>query len=93
MGWTTEVILQHGLEIFLFTTASRTARGPTQPPIQWVPGPLSPGVKRPVCEGNRLPSSSAEVKYALSYTYTPPYVVMAWCLVNCRIRLHGVERG
>jgi hypothetical protein len=27
---------RRGLEIFLFTTASRTALGPTQPPIQWV---------------------------------------------------------
>jgi hypothetical protein len=32
-----------GLEIFLFTTASRLALGPTQPPIQWVPGPLPLG--------------------------------------------------
>jgi hypothetical protein len=29
-----------GLGISLFTTASRTALGPTQPPIQWVPGVL-----------------------------------------------------
>jgi hypothetical protein len=34
-----------GLVIFLFTTASRTALGPTQPPIQWVSGALSPGGK------------------------------------------------
>jgi hypothetical protein len=32
-----------GLGIFLFTTASRTAMGPTQPPIQWVPAALSWG--------------------------------------------------
>jgi hypothetical protein len=32
-----------GLEIFLFTTVSRTALGPTQPPIQW--GKSGRGVK------------------------------------------------
>jgi hypothetical protein len=33
-------------QIFLLALASRPALGPTQPPIQWVPGVLSPGVKR-----------------------------------------------
>jgi len=33
------------VEIFLFTTASRTALGTTQPPIQWVPGALYMGSK------------------------------------------------
>jgi hypothetical protein len=36
------------LGIFLFTTASRPALVPTQPPIQWVPAALYLGVKRPV---------------------------------------------
>jgi hypothetical protein len=31
--------------IFLFTTASRTALGPAQPPIQWIPGGSFPGSK------------------------------------------------
>jgi hypothetical protein len=36
--------------------------GPTQPPIQWVPGALSLGVKRPGREADHSPPSSAEVK-------------------------------
>jgi hypothetical protein len=124
---------RRGLGIFLFTTASRTALGPTQPPIQWVlvspslgvnrqgreadhsppssaevkewvelyllspnmpswcgaplkhratlpstlpiqwvPGALSLGVKRPECEADQSPPRSAEVKNTWSYTTTPP---------------------
>jgi hypothetical protein len=51
-----------GLGIFLFTTASRTALGPIKPPIRWVPGALSLGVKRPEREAGQSPPSSAEVK-------------------------------
>jgi hypothetical protein len=36
---------QQGLGFLLFATASRTNLGPTQPPIQWVPGALSLGDK------------------------------------------------
>jgi hypothetical protein len=50
------------LGIFLFTTAPGTALGPTQPPIQWVPGALSLGVKRAGREAHHSPPSSAEVK-------------------------------
>jgi hypothetical protein len=38
---------QWRLGTFLFTTIFIMALGPTQPPIQWVPGALSLGVKRP----------------------------------------------
>jgi hypothetical protein len=79
-GWTIGVLgfnCRRGLGIF-FTTASRTALGPTQTPIQWVPGALSLGVKRPGRKADHSPTSSAEVKNAWGYTSTPP------------IRLHGV---
>jgi hypothetical protein len=75
---------RRGLGIFLFTTVSRTVLGPTQPPIQQVPGALSLGVKRPGREADLSPPSSAEVKNAWSYTCTPEYVFMAWCLVKHR---------
>jgi hypothetical protein len=87
MGWTIGVLgfySRRGLGIFLFTTASRTALGPTQPPIQWVPGVLSVGVKRPGREADHSPPSSAEVKNAWRYTSTPQYVFMMWCLVKHR---------
>jgi hypothetical protein len=65
MGWTIRVLefdSWWGLGIFLFTTASRTALGPTQPLIQWVPGALSLGVKQPGCEADHSPPYNAEVK-------------------------------
>jgi hypothetical protein len=51
-----------GLGNFLFATASRTALGPTQSPIQWVPGALSLGVKRPGREADHSSPSTTEVK-------------------------------
>jgi hypothetical protein len=47
---------------FLFSTASRPALGPTQPPIQRVPGAFSLGVKRQWREADQSSSSIAEVK-------------------------------
>jgi hypothetical protein len=53
---------RRGLGIFLFTTTSRTALGPTQPLIQCVPGALSLGVKLLGREADNSPPSTAEVK-------------------------------
>jgi hypothetical protein len=74
-GWTIGVLefdSRRGLGIFLFTTASRTALGPTQPPIQWIPRALSLGIKRPGREADHSPPSSAEVKECVElYLHSP----------------------
>jgi hypothetical protein len=36
------------------------------------------------------PPSSGEVKNSWSYTSTPPYFFMAWCLIKHKVHLHGV---
>jgi hypothetical protein len=53
---------RQGQDISLNSTESRPALGPTQPPIQWVRGALSPMVKRPGREADQSPPSTAEVK-------------------------------
>jgi hypothetical protein len=76
---------RRGLGIFLFTTMTITSLGPTQPPIQWVPGALSlggGGLKQLGREADHSPPSSAEVKNSWSYTSTPQYVFMALYFVK-----------
>jgi hypothetical protein len=58
-------------------TSSSPALGPTQPPIEWVPGTVSSGVKRPGREADHSAPASAEVKKMWIYTSTP-------------VRIHGV---
>jgi hypothetical protein len=45
---------RQGQEIFLYPTASRLRLGPSQTPNEWVPGTLSPTVKRPGHESDLL---------------------------------------
>jgi hypothetical protein len=74
-GWTIGVLgfdSRRGLGIFLFTTTSRPALVPTQPPIQCVPGALSLGLKRPRREDDHSPPSSAKVKeWVELYLHSP----------------------
>jgi hypothetical protein len=44
-----------------FSHTSRAALGPTQPPVQWLPG-ISRGVKRPGRGADHPPPPSAEVE-------------------------------
>jgi hypothetical protein len=62
---------------FHFSTSSRPALRSTQPPIQWVPGALSTGVKRSGREADHSPPTSAEVKNTWIYTFTLLYVFRA----------------
>jgi hypothetical protein len=50
------------LKIFHLATPSTQVLDPTHPPIQWVTGSLSLGVKWPGHEVNHSPPSNAEVK-------------------------------
>jgi len=50
---------------------SRPVLGPTQPSVQWVPGP-SRGKVQPGHDTDPSPPSSAVVKKEYSYTFTPP---------------------
>jgi len=53
-------------------TVSRPALGPTHPPIQWVPGALSMGVKRSGRDANHSPPSTVEVKECVElYLHSP----------------------
>jgi len=71
-----------GVEIYLFTIASKPALGPTQPPIRWVTGVLSLGIKRPRRAADHSPPTSSKVKNAWSHTSIPQYVFKAYCSVK-----------
>jgi hypothetical protein len=63
--------------IFPLFSVSRPALGPTQPPVQWVPGVLSPGVKR---------------GWGVTMTTHPRSRVSRSCISSLPLRLHGCSR-
>jgi hypothetical protein len=75
--WTGGVRFQGRPRNFSLRHRFRPTLGPTQSPIQWVPGALSPEVKRPGREADHSPLSSADIKNSWSYTSTSLYVLMA----------------
>jgi hypothetical protein len=77
-GCTTGVQFPTGamMRYFPFATASQPALGPAEPPVQWVPGVLSPAVKRPGREAD--PSLLPTV---WSSIFTSQYAFKVWCLM------------
>jgi hypothetical protein len=53
---------QQGNGNLLFSVMPKLALGLTQPPMQWVPGAVLPGVKQQGHEADHSPPSSAKVK-------------------------------
>jgi hypothetical protein len=83
---------RQGLGIFLFTTAFRSALGPNQPPIQWVPGALSLWVKRPGREADYSSPSNADVKECVElYLHTPN--TPSWRGAQLKKRRNNLNRG
>jgi hypothetical protein len=61
---------------FHFFVLPTPALGSTQPPIQFVPGALYLGVKRPGREADQSPPTTAEAKKTWIYTSTATYAFM-----------------
>jgi hypothetical protein len=58
------------------STASKPVLGPSQSLIQWVPGAISPGVKRLRSEADHSPPPAVEVK---NVGATPPLPHISSC--------------
>jgi hypothetical protein len=79
-----------GKRFFLLSTKSGAALGLTQPLILSIEEVLSSGVKRPECEVNHSPPSSAALINEWVYTSTPLHAFMACtrtAVLACR--MHG----
>jgi hypothetical protein len=76
-GSSVSIVSDYGLDgrgsIFSLASSSRPALGPTQPPVQSVPGALSPGVKRgPGVMLTTHPLLVPRLRKSMSYTSFHP---------------------
>jgi len=71
--------IEENRELMITSNSSNFIRSP---PVQWILGALSLGVKWPGRKANHSTPSSAEVKNVCTYTFTPTYIFMVWCLIE-----------
>jgi hypothetical protein len=72
---------------FLFDTKSIHILGLTQPPVLRAQGSFLK-VKWPWHDADSSSPPNTEIKNACSYTSTPPYACMGWCLVKHQEQLY-----
>jgi hypothetical protein len=68
--------------IFLFTTMFRPTLEAHLASYPVGSGGSFSELKWPGTRAEHLPASNAKIKNVWSYTSTPPYIFMAWCLVQ-----------
>jgi hypothetical protein len=73
--------------MFFFSKLSRRSVKPTHPRIQWEPGTVSSGMKRPELQTDHSLLWRAEVMNEWSYISTSPI-----CLVGLHVRNFNVHR-
>jgi hypothetical protein len=79
-----------GIGIFFFRQCVQTGFGDHPASYQMGTRVIFSAVKRAERGADHSPPSSTEVMNAWSYTSTPLYVIMEWCLIKYRIRFHGM---
>jgi hypothetical protein len=88
---------QQRQRIFLLASASRPALGITQPPVQWVPGVLSPGAKRGrdvivTTHSHLVPKLSMSRSYTSSPCRLYRGIILPLCIITMYInRLQGPQ--
>jgi hypothetical protein len=77
-------IIVHSVDVFPLSLIGaryyrkyRPMLGPTQPPVQWVPAAISPGVKRQGRESDHSSPTSTGIKKTWIITTTAPYFFIA----------------
>jgi hypothetical protein len=82
-----------GQGLLIFAVASIPGVRSIQPHVQWVPGALSLGVKRPRREATTHLHLVPRSKNKWSYTSTPPYAFTAWCSVKAQGQIYFYLTG
>jgi hypothetical protein len=72
--------------------ASRPVLGPTQPPIQQLPGALSLGIKWPGRETDHSPHLVQMSRMRVTVLPLPQYAFIAWCSVKAQGQFYHLYR-